>query len=144
MYYSTCQSLLLLCLSWEKEEFRTHKSLTYKHKNLIFSSFQVEAFLGKLPGKKPIVVLISEAGEAVAIAEHLKHVTLSSEPIWLVGSLGLDLRTLTGWRKVFHGGLFVEPHMPELSEFKSYFIGALQVRPFFETLSTSCSGLNML
>ena len=89
---------------------------------------KVEAFLRKLPGAKPVVVLISEAGEAVAIAEHLKHVRLPSEPIWLVGSLGLDLRTLTGWRKVFHGGLFVEPHMPELSEFKNYFIGALQVR----------------
>ena len=25
--YSTCQSLLLLCLSWEKVEFRAHKSL---------------------------------------------------------------------------------------------------------------------
>jgi hypothetical protein len=88
---------------------------------------KVESFLRKLPGKKPVVVLISEAGEAVAIAEHLKHVQLPSNPIWLVGSLGLDLRTLTGWRKVFHGGLFVEPHMPELTEFKNYFIGALQV-----------------
>ena len=77
-----------------------------------------------------VVVLISEAGEAVAIAEHLKHVQLPNEPIWLVGSLGLDLRTLTGWRKVFHGGLFVEPHMPELGEFKNYFIGALQVWTF--------------
>ena len=28
-YYSTCQSLLLLCLGWDKVEFRTHKSLSY-------------------------------------------------------------------------------------------------------------------
>ena len=28
-YYSTCKSLLLLCLSWEKVEFRTHKSLPW-------------------------------------------------------------------------------------------------------------------
>ena len=27
--YSTCQILLLLCLSWEKVEFRTHKYLLY-------------------------------------------------------------------------------------------------------------------
>ena len=27
LYYSTCQSLLLLCLSWLRVEFRTHKSL---------------------------------------------------------------------------------------------------------------------
>ena len=61
------------------------------------------------------------------IAEHLKHVKLPSDPIWLVGSLGLDLHKLSAWRTVFHGGLFVEPHMPELAEFKTYFIDALQV-----------------
>jgi len=72
------------------------------------------------------VALISEAGEAVAIAEHLKHVDLPSNPLWLIGSLGLDLRTLSGWRTVFHGGYFVEPHMPELSEFKNFFISTLQ------------------
>ena len=60
-------------------------------------------------------------------AEHLKHVKLPTDPIWLVGSLGLDLHKLSAWRTVFHGGLFVEPHMPELAEFKTYFIDALQV-----------------
>ena len=60
-------------------------------------------------------------------AEHLKHVKLQTDPIWLVGSLGLDLHKLSAWRTVFHGGLFVEPHMPELAEFKTYFIDALQV-----------------
>lgn len=88
---------------------------------------KVESFLRKLPGKRPLVVLISEAGKAVAIAEHLKHVKLPSDPIWLIGSLGLDLRTLSGWRKVFHGGFFVEPHMPELSKFKKFFVSSLQV-----------------
>jgi hypothetical protein len=38
---------------------------------------KVESFLRKLPGKRPVVVLIAEAGEAVAIAEHLKHVQVS-------------------------------------------------------------------
>ena len=51
-------------------------------------------------------------------------------PFWLVGSLGLDLRNekMAAWKKVFDGGLFVEPHMPELNEFKTYFISKLQVR----------------
>ncbi len=88
----------------------------------------VEKFIGGLPGRRPLVVVIVEAAEAVAIAEHLKHVKLTKDPIWLVGSLGLDLHKLSAWRTVFHGGLFVEPHMPELAEFKSYFIEALQVQ----------------
>ena len=88
---------------------------------------KVETFLKKLPGKNPIVVVIVEAVEAVAIAEYLKHVKLGKNPKWLVGSLGLDLHKLSAWRTVFHGGLFVEPHMPELAEFKTYFIDALQV-----------------
>lgn len=88
---------------------------------------KVELFLKKMPGKRPVVVVIVEAVEAVAIAEYLKHVKLPNDPIWLVGSLGLDLHKLSAWRTVFHGGLFVEPHMPELAEFKTYFIEALQV-----------------
>ena len=67
----------------------------------------------------------------MAIAEYLKHVQLGIEPTWLVGSLGLDLHKLSAWRTVFHGGLFVEPHMPELAEFKNFFIEALQVRVIF-------------
>ena len=89
---------------------------------------KVEKFLRNLPGKRPVVAVIVEAVEAVAIAEYLKHVQLSIEPIWLIGSLGLDLHKLSAWRTVFHGGLFVEPHMPELAEFKNFFIEALQVR----------------
>ena len=99
-----------------------------KHKKEGSLPQQVEKFLKKLPGKRPVVAVIVEAVEAVAISEYLKHVDLPNEPIWLVGSLGLDLHKLSAWRTVFHGGLFVEPHMPELSEFKTYFIDALQVR----------------
>ena len=88
---------------------------------------KVEKFLRTLPTKRPVVAVVLEAVEAVAIAEYLKHVKLPSDPTWLVGSLGLDLHKLSAWRTVFHGGLFVEPHMPELAEFKTYFIDALQV-----------------
>lgn len=90
---------------------------------------QVEDFLQHLHGARAAaVVLIVSSHEAVAIAEHLKHVHLKAKPTWLIGSLGLDLKKLSAWRSVFHGGVFVEPHMPELSQFKNYFIQALQVR----------------
>jgi hypothetical protein len=107
-----------------------------------FSTVKVESFLRKLPGKRPLVVLISEAGKAVAIAEHLKHVKLPSDPIWLIGSLGLDLRTLSGWRKVFHGGFFVEPHMPELSKFKKFFVSSLEVIKEISNLTLWASQIN--
>ena len=90
------------------------------------------------------------AGEAVTIAKHLyaleKENKLSfdtSSILWLIGSLGLDLRNgdtaskdqnkhqskmaRHRWKSVFTGGLFVEPHMPELAEFKTYFLDTLKV-----------------
>ena len=68
-----------------------------------------------------------------------KEGTLSldtSNVLWLIGSLGLDLRSGNAnannekgsqysiarnrWKSVFTGGIFVEPHMPELAEFKKF------------------------
>ena len=51
-------------------------------------------------------------------------------PLWIIGSVGLHLKRTPTWREAFHGGLLVEPHMPELNEFKKYFVGALRVRLF--------------
>lgn len=94
---------------------------------------QVESFLHNHPanvGLHPTVVLIASPHEVVAIAEHLKHSNVENQvkPFWMIGSLGLDLKKLSAWREVFHQGIFVEPHLPELKEFKKYFIDALQVR----------------
>ena len=89
-------------------------------------------------------------GEAVTLAKHLyaleKENKLSFDTnsiLWLIGSLGLDLRNGDAaskdqnkhqtemarhrWKSVFTGGLFVEPHMPELAEFKTYFLDTLKV-----------------
>jgi hypothetical protein len=52
------------------------------------------------------------------------HLALISDT---AGSLGLELRTLKSWRSVFAGGGFVEPHMPELREFKQFFLASLEV-----------------
>jgi hypothetical protein len=47
--------------------------------------------------------------------------------MWLIGSLGLDRKKPPPWRRLFHGGVFVEPHMPELKEFRKHFLTVLQV-----------------
>ena len=61
----------------------------------------------------------------VAVAEHLKHLDLPRQPTWLIGTLGLELRRLKSWQAVYRGGAFVEPHMPELREFKDFFLASV-------------------
>ena len=89
---------------------------------------QVERFVGHGTENSPqVVILIVNSHEAVTIAEHLKHSPPATKPVWLIGSLGLELKKLKAWRRVFHRGIFVEPHMPELKDFENYFIETLRV-----------------
>ena len=58
---------------------------------------------------------------------------------FILGTIGLDLfipnaqarrkrqKGAQAWRKVFHAGILIEPHIPELDEFKKYFNNAIQV-----------------
>ena len=87
----------------------------------------MESFVRHANETYPALSLLVTAPEALAIADHLKHRSLRAKPIWLIGSMGLEIKTLSGIKRVFHGGIFVEPYMPELKEFKSYFINSLQV-----------------
>ena len=88
---------------------------------------QVEQFVQHLHEGNPAIALLVSSNEAIAIAEHLRGVKMSTQPLWIVGSLGLDLKKESSWRNVFSGGIFVEPHMPELKEFKKYFLESLKV-----------------
>ena len=90
----------------------------------------VEGFLRSIRRKNPVVAVVLEAADVEAVAEHLKEVQLPTSPVWLLGSLGLELRSLKTWRRVFSGGAFVEPHMPELREFKNYFLNSLKTPDF--------------
>ena len=59
----------------------------------------------------------------------------------VVGTVGLDIfipndinaqrrlirKRRQTWRKVFHAGILIEPHIPELDEFKDYFNEAIKV-----------------
>ena len=86
----------------------------------------VEGFLRSLRQRRPVVAMVLDAADVVAVAEHLKNTRLPREPTWLIGTLGLELRRLKSWRSVYKGGAFVEPHMPELREFKNFFLKSLQ------------------
>ena len=101
---------------------RVPRMLELSHRQQLGSDapLRVENFLRLLDpnSSEQVVAMIVNAREAVAIAEHLNDVSVPARPTWLVGSLGLDLRRSSSWRKAFHGGVFVEPHMPELKEFR--------------------------
>ncbi|CAB4063367.1 unnamed protein product [Lepeophtheirus salmonis] len=104
-------------------------SNVYEFSSMDFSPSKISEFLAeKVPvNTTTTVVLIVEAGEAVGLAESLRHFEEIKGSIrWLVGSIGLDLRHISSWKIVFDGGIFIEPHMPELVEFKEYFIKSLQ------------------
>ena len=86
----------------------------------------MEGFLRSLRQRRPVVAMVLDAADVVAVAEHLKNTRLPREPTWLIGTLGLELRRLKSWRSVYKGGAFVEPHMPELREFKNFFLKSLK------------------
>ena len=86
----------------------------------------VETFIRSLARPRPVVALVLQAEDVEAVAEHLKNIQLPTSPVWLLGSLGLQLRSVTTWRRVFSGGILVEPHMPQLREFKHFFLQSLQ------------------
>ncbi len=97
---------------------------------------QVKMFLLHSQSSRPAVALVSAAGgEAEALAAHLRPEDLGGvRPVWLVCSVAgaSAARRAAAWRRFFHGGVFVEPYMPELEDFKEYFVESLQVC-FFPT-----------
>ena len=96
--------------------------------------FQVAMFVSHSDSPRPAVALVSAgAEEARAIAEHLRPEDLGGvRPLWLVCSVAgaSVVGRSAAWRRFFHGGIFVEPHMPELEDFKDYFVSSLQVTFF--------------
>ena len=86
----------------------------------------VETFVRSLARPRPLVAMVLEAEDVEEVAEHLKNIQLPNSPVWLVGSLGLELRSVKSWRRVFTGGAYTEPHLPELREFKQYFFSSLK------------------
>ena len=93
-------------------------------------------------GPEPVIALITDnAEDVVKIAEALDKVFdgMATYPMWLIGTVGLDLyipdsssfsRKSQAWRRVFHAGVLIEPHLPELEEFKKYFDDSIKVSYF--------------
>ena len=79
------------------------------------------------------------------------HIKQSHFFLLIIGTVGLDIfipndkkarerlvrKRRQTWRKVFHAGILIEPHIPELEEFKEYFNDAIRVRIFLEVAPIS-------
>ena len=45
----------------------------------------MEGFLRSIARPRPVVAVVLDPADVVAVAEHLKHVDLPSDPTWLLG-----------------------------------------------------------
>ncbi len=64
----------------------------------------------------------------MSIGDGIRTNGLNKAPVWVLGSVGLgQLQRFSAWRHVFNGGIVVEPFLPELTQFREYFVEALEV-----------------
>ena len=90
---------------------------------------QAVLYLNRLTGEQPVVVMVLEADTILGIAEMIQGRGLNKAPVWVLASVGLgQLKTFPAWRQVFHGGVVVEPFLPELKQFRKYFVNSLEVK----------------
>jgi hypothetical protein len=71
--------------------------------------------------------LILDPEEIYALAQHMRSYKLHTG-VLLTGTIGLDKNLLKLWKNIFMGGYLIEPHMPELPDFRNYFLHKLKVR----------------
>jgi len=70
--------------------------------------------------------LILDPEEIYELAQNLRNYRLHKH-VLLTGTIGLDKNLLKLWKNIFTGGYLIEPHMPELPDFKNYFLDKLEV-----------------
>ena len=62
------------------------------------------------------------------VAEAISKTGLNNVPIWIMATVGLrQMDHLISWKRVFNGGVVLEPYLPELDQFQNYFQHALLV-----------------
>ena len=96
---------------------------------------QVISYINGLEGHQPVIVLILDAQTILDIADAITKKGLNNVPIWIAATVGLrQMGVIQAWKRVFHGGVVLEPYLPELEQFQRYFTHALRVKLF--TLQT--------
>ena len=92
---------------------------------------QVVSYINGLEGHQPVIVLILDAQTILDIADAITKKGLDNVPIWIAATVGLrQMGVIQAWKRVFHGGVVLEPYLPELEQFQRYFTHALRVKLF--------------
>ena len=92
---------------------------------------QVISYINGLQGHQPVIVLILDAQTILDIADAITKKGLNNVPIWIAATVGLrQMGVIQAWKRVFHGGVVLEPYLPELEQFQRYFTHALRVKLF--------------
>ena len=92
---------------------------------------QVISYINGLEGHQPVIVLILDAQTILDIADAITKKGLNNVPIWIAATVGLrQMGVIQAWKRVFHGGVVLEPYLPELEQFQRYFTHALRVKLF--------------
>ena len=85
-------------------------------------------FINGLEGPQPVIVMILDALTVLDVSETISRTGLNNVPIWIMATVGLrQMNHLFAWKKVFNGGVVLEPYLPELEQFQNYFQHALLV-----------------
>lgn len=91
-------------------------------------SQQMINYINGLEGQQPVIVVILDADTILEMGEIIAENGLVNVPIWIMATVGLrQMDALDTWRSVFHGGVVLEPYLPELDQFQRYFTHALRV-----------------
>ena len=91
-------------------------------------SLEVVHFINGLEGAQPVIVMILEADSILEMSDAIYEKGLKNVPIWIMATVGLrQMQILPTWKRVFHGGVVLEPYLPELDQFQRYFSHAMKV-----------------
>ena len=86
------------------------------------------SYINGLEGHQPVIVMILDASTILGIADAIAEKGIKNVPIWIMATVGLkQMDVIHVWKRVFHGGVVLEPYLPELEQFRRYFAHAMRV-----------------
>ncbi|KAE8750488.1 hypothetical protein FOCC_FOCC002782 [Frankliniella occidentalis] len=73
------------------------------------------------------VALVLEPEEISGLAQSLRSYRIASRRLQLItGTIGLNHNLMRLWRNLFAGSFLIEPHMPELPDFRNYLLSTFR------------------
>jgi hypothetical protein len=90
---------------------------------------QALKYINGLDQVQPVIVMILDAKTILEIAQAIETSNgLKNVPIWIMASVGLgQMQNIQAWKNTYHGGIVLEPYLPELDQFRQYFQNSLIV-----------------